>query len=200
MIWHPPAPEDTPIDRFNAIMSFLCDSIIIQGRELGLASTLMLMIWQRITRLSHRFTRILARGPARPTSRPNRRAPATQPVKPPADYRLPAGFAWLRKTIPGPISGTAFARAELEHLLTDPAMTALLESNPALGRILRPLCHALGIKRPPSLALPPPTPSPKRPKPPKPPEPPNHGLLPRPIPFAPGNRFWPPWNTRKTPT
>ena len=52
-------------------------------------------------------------------------------------------------------------RSQLEHLLRDPEMAALLAAAPtAMRRPLRSLCRILGLPPPPILALPP------RPKPP----------------------------------
>jgi hypothetical protein len=47
----------------------------------------------------------------------------------------------------------AVFRSQLEYLLADPEMTALLAEVPQAGRILRPLCHMLGIAPGPALRL-----------------------------------------------
>ncbi|MHB1302256.1 MAG: hypothetical protein ACYCZB_02110, partial [Acidiphilium sp.] len=54
----------------------------------------------------------------------------------------------------------------LRLVLAEPEMETLIAADPRVGRILRPLCHLLGFKPPPSLRLPKPTPKPRRkPKP-----------------------------------
>jgi hypothetical protein len=68
--------------------------------------------------------------------------------------------------------------SQLEYLLRDPEMAALVAAAPAsLGRPLRSLCRMLGLTPPPILAPPPrpakPKPAPAAPKPPKPPPPPD---------------------------
>ena len=69
----------------------------------------------------------------------------------PQPYRLPRGFGWLLRVVPE----TVAYGGQVEHLLADPKMTALLAASPQAGRILRPLCHMLAIKPPPALAAPP---------------------------------------------
>ena len=71
---------------------------------------------------------------------------------------MPHGAGWLVRLMPG----TAASRSQLEALLRDPEMAALLAADPRLRHILRPLCRMLGVHR--SL-MPPPR---KRPKPPSP--------------------------------
>ncbi|MDX5930752.1 hypothetical protein SIL87_08260 [Acidiphilium acidophilum] len=200
--WTPYPPDATPTDRFKTIMAYLCRCIIVQGREQGIAWPLILIMWARICRLSQRFNRLIARGPRAPRPRTSPRKPTPEPLFQ-AEYRLPTAFNWLGQNITGILAGPSLARAELAFLLDDPAMTTLIAANPTIGRILRPLCRSLGLARPRSLYLdsditPTQSPRPNRPKPPKPPEPPNNGILPRPTPFAPGNRFWPPWIKPRT--
>jgi hypothetical protein len=58
--------------------------------------------------------------------------------------RLPRGFGWIRGMVPE----TAQFAGVLAWLLRDPEMAALVEKTPEAGRILRPLCHLLGVKAP----------------------------------------------------
>jgi hypothetical protein len=55
----------------------------------------------------------------------------------------------------------------LETLLKDPEMAALIAAAPQLGRLLRPLCRALG-RDPGAAKLPPQPPRPKQPRKPRP--------------------------------
>jgi hypothetical protein len=66
-------------------------------------------------------------------------------------------------------------RGQLEHLLRDPDMAALIAAAPEpMGRALRPLCRMLGLPPPPILAPPRPAPAasaaaePEKPRPPWP--------------------------------
>ncbi|MBV8095775.1 MAG: hypothetical protein JOY71_02935 [Acetobacteraceae bacterium] len=65
---------------------------------------------------------------------------------PPA--RLPSGFGWLIRLVPG----AAIYGSQLQHLLADPEMAALLADLPQAGRILRPLCRMLAIRLGPEMA------------------------------------------------
>src|SRR5947209_16938317 len=62
---------------------------------------------------------------------------------------LPRRSGWLLRLTPS----AAAARSQLEYLLADPEMAALLAEVPQAGRILRPLCHMLGIPPVPALRL-----------------------------------------------
>ncbi|CAG4923437.1 unnamed protein product [Acidocella sp. C78] len=77
-----------------------------------------------------------------------------------------ARLRWLRITFPA----AASLAPQLRALLDAPDAHAFIAATPAAGRILRPLCHTLGIRPPPLLALPP-RPRKPRPKPALPPGP-----------------------------
>jgi hypothetical protein len=68
--------------------------------------------------------------------------------------------------------------AQLQHLLADPEMAALVAAAPQAGRVLRPLCRMLGVRPPPGPLAPP-----SRPRAPAPPSP---GLTRGPAPPSPG--------------
>ncbi len=51
---------------------------------------------------------------------------------------------------------TASGASQLQHLLAEPEMAALIAAAPQMGRILRPLCRMLGVRPPPGLRAPPP--------------------------------------------
>jgi hypothetical protein len=57
---------------------------------------------------------------------------------------LPREFGWVRTLLPetGQYAGV------LSYLLRDPELAALLAKAPEAGRMLRPLCHLLGVKAP----------------------------------------------------
>jgi hypothetical protein len=74
---------------------------------------------------------------------------------------------WLIKRV----QQTAIAQGQLQLLLQDAEIQAFLHQVPAAGRILRPLCTAVGLALPETLRRPPRTPKPRPP----PPEPPRHG-------------------------
>jgi hypothetical protein len=152
------------------------------GRDHAVAPLVMLL-WTRLARLTARLTArfdaLVARlaaghspagrpaAPARPRTRSARKAPA-------AGLRLPRGQAWLIRLLPGEAASYG---CQLQALLADPQMAALLAAAPEAGRILRPLCRLLAITPEGLLALPSaagkPAPKPRPAKPAPPPEPPS---------------------------
>ena len=148
--------------RLEAIVAALCDVLAAKGLARGLTGALIVLVWTRLRRLAARFSILLLRPPAPPRCRnfaPRRPAPDTK--RPATPRPLPHGRFWLRSALPE-LAGVA---AQLAHLLATPEMAALLEACPAAGRALRPLCHLLGLRPPPSLRLRRPTPLVRPPRP-----------------------------------
>ncbi|MGC9271602.1 hypothetical protein, partial [Acidiphilium sp.] len=146
-----------------------------QGRARRMAGPLVVLIWVRVARLAARFMASLARGPV--PARPSRdragarREPAPRPG---CDVALPRDFGWLRRLLPGDACSCAAAavvQALVRDVISDPEVVAQIAINPALGRVLRPFCHLLGLKLPPVLQRPrrkrekPAAPRPRRPRP-----------------------------------
>jgi len=88
-----------------------------------------------------------AERPAAP--RPLRTRPAR--VAPADALRLPRGYYWLIRLLPYEAAGYG---SQLQALLAEPEMAALLAAAPQAGRILRPLCRLLAITPEGLLALP----------------------------------------------
>ena len=135
-------------DRFVSMIDALC-TVIVTGLAAGMSGPQVIGIWDRLTRILTRFAAILAR-PIRPL--PTRtiapRQPAErQPIqaRPFKSRRLPTGFGWLIRRIP---AASPFAE-ELQRLIGDPQMAVLLQANPGMARLLRPLCRMLGVQQPP---------------------------------------------------
>ncbi len=63
---------------------------------------------------------------------------------------MPCGFGWLLRVTPE----AASCASQLQHLLADPEMAALLAADPSMGRVLRPLCRMLAVEPPQALRLP----------------------------------------------
>jgi hypothetical protein len=186
----------TPAECLGVILLWLSRAVDVHYRNGRLAVPLMMEVMNRIRGIKQRFERLAARIGAG-TYIP-RRSPAT-PRKPAGPHPrkpnpLPQGFAWMLKLVPG----TAVYGSQLQHLLAEPEMAALLAAAPtALRRPIRSLCWMLGISPPPILALPPrprppPAPRAKRPKSPPDPYPKTrlgfHKGLPPLFPFTPGLR------------
>jgi hypothetical protein len=64
---------------------------------------------------------------------------------------LPRRFGWLRALLSPPAQGYAVA---FQFMLEEPEMKAIMAAAPQVGRIIRPLCHILGIETPKELVLP----------------------------------------------
>ncbi len=126
------------------------------------------LLFHRVTRLAQRFEALFQRWQAGtlPHPRPQRRAkPAPRPDAParPKLPRLPRAFAWVNLRIPesGPPAG--YLHALLHE--REAELRAFVADAPQAGRVLRPLCRALGLRPPSWLALPP---RPRKPRPPTP--------------------------------
>ncbi len=142
----------TPEARFASIIDLLCRTVAAQIAGRRLEGPFIILIWRRLRRLGTRFAALAARVAAG-RLRPARPRPCVPRQRPPAaPSPLPRGRAWLMRLVPE----AAGAASQLQHLLTDPEMAALIAAAPQAGRILRPLCRMLGIDPPAALRLPPP--------------------------------------------
>jgi len=144
---------------FTSLAQFL--TLIVTGLQRAAAThagqdrmvvPLVNLLWNRLSRLTTRFNALVARlaagrpaAPHRPRTRPARAAPE------PGTLRLPNAYGWLIRLLPGE---AACCGSQLQALLADPQMAALLAAAPEAGRILRPLCRLLMIEPEGLLALP----------------------------------------------
>ncbi len=138
-----------PTARFAAGIEALCGLIARHGLARRLAGPLIVLIWGRVQGIGAQVGVLLARmqaGQLRryPARRPPRRSPSKR--RPSAPRALPCRKAWLVALIPE----TAGSAAQLQTLLADPEIPALLNSAPQLRRALRPLCRMLGVTLPPA--------------------------------------------------
>ncbi|MDA8248388.1 MAG: hypothetical protein M0Z28_04355 [Rhodospirillales bacterium] len=154
----PSAPISIPAERLAGILDTLCRAIADRGGRKLLAGPLVILIWTRLRRISARVLTLAARieagtnKPARP-----RRPRAARPRRPPPPLSLPRGKAWLVRLAR---MEAAAAGSQLRHLLAQPDMQALAAADPRMGRLLRPLCHMLGVTPTPEIAQPAPRPRP----------------------------------------
>jgi hypothetical protein len=112
----------------------------------------LVFVWGRLSHMVVRFAKLYARWKAgtlpkargpRPPRAPREEDNATPRAKPP--FHLPGGRMWLVRHVQ---KSAAFG-SQLRHLLaTDPEIPAFLAACPQAGRILRPLCRALGVNLP----------------------------------------------------
>ena len=103
------------------------------------------LICNRVRRLGKRFAAIIARlqaGTLRPPgwSAGRTRASARDRAHRPAEE--PRGFGWMSRLLPL-LGGAAGSLCELIYR---PQMAELYAEAPQMGRVLRPLCHMLGVQ------------------------------------------------------
>ena len=171
-----PSPPPTPAENFAALLTGLSRAVAAMSGGDRLSYFLIGLIIERIRPIKQAFARLVA-GLAAGTFAPRRYAPRQQPAqrRPRAQNPIRQKFGWLKPLLPD----TNGFRAQLENLLRDPEMAALIATAPtSLGRPVRSLCWMLGLCPPPLLKPParraakPTAPAPKPPAPKPPPAPP----------------------------
>ncbi|MBV9654712.1 MAG: hypothetical protein JOZ42_09135, partial [Acetobacteraceae bacterium] len=147
------APAQSLTERFAFSVELVLRGAVAQlAKEPGGGAD-ALGTWNRLKRLVARFSALVAAVEAGRFSIP-RRTPVAErkqrqlfPESPrPAQavkVRHPQSYGWLLNLAPE--LNTRIGRAQIETLLADPALLALLAEAPQAGRILRPLCHMLRI-------------------------------------------------------
>ena len=138
-------------DRLAGIIEAMRRAAAARAGRYPYLAPLVMVVWNYLGRVSVRFARLaerVGRGDAcRPRTRPGPR-PRPPPDASPCDttrprkVALPRAEYWLIWLVPDAGS----LGSQLRHLLAEPDMVALLEADPRSGRILRPLCRALGIR------------------------------------------------------
>ncbi len=136
-----------PAERLARIIDDVCKAAAARAPRGFLAIPILMLLWARLKRMSFRITRLAARAAAGTLRTPPRAAPR-QPLsrRPPATppRRLPRRTGWLCQPVP---AACAYA-SQLQHLLSEPDMVALLDAAPGIDRLLRPFCRMLGVARP----------------------------------------------------
>lgn len=153
-----------PAHCFALIVDGLCRAIAAWGAKNRATGPVIILAWTKLRRSALQFAVLAAKFhagalPAQRRSRPASRSDeksrrSRDPFtgsKPGIDSpphagprpRLPRTFGWLLHLIPG----AACYRGQLVHFLSDPEKAALL-AVPQIARLLRPLCHMLGVQLP----------------------------------------------------
>ena len=131
---------------------------------------LLALIYHRLTRMALRLDRLTQRWQAGSLPKPRAAQPRPASARPdsprPKLIAIPKSHLWLVRLV----QPTAHYIVPVENFLANPETRALVEAAPQAGRILRPLCRALGITPPEWLRLParPVAPRKSRAKPPRP--------------------------------
>ena len=141
------------VEDFALILSGLWSAIAPWGPKAGADQPMVAQAMKRVNRLRLRFVALVAAfraGRLRPP-RPARPGGGAK-VNRSKPVRLPSKFGWMLRYG----SEVACRRSQLEHWLTTNADAAtFIAEVPQSRRILRPLCHMLGIELPEALRLPP---------------------------------------------
>jgi hypothetical protein len=134
--------------QFALALEGVCRALAVHMAANRAVAPLLMLVWARLRRAVSRFGALAARAAAGPLPPPRARS-ARAGLRPSTPYpRLPDGFGWLIRLVPG--LGAYHNR--LQYLLGEPEMAALLAAFPQAARILRPLCRMLAV---PSATLPP---------------------------------------------
>lgn len=142
-------------DRLACTIEAIRCAVAAWGAKNRAAAPIIVLLWGRFGRIVTRFTALVAqvRAGRVPAQRVTRRADGPAPPRDPPSrptVELPRGFAWLLRLVPE----TRSLAGQVRHWLTDPELKEILAAAPQAGRLLRPLCHMLGIEPGPALALP----------------------------------------------
>ena len=105
-----------------------------------------LLIHTRLNRIAARFNALFQRWQTNTLPIPRAPQPRAAKPRPPAP-RLPSTRGWVNARI----AAAAPCAGMLDILLHDPELPKFLADAPQAGRLLRPLCHALGLPEPPCL-------------------------------------------------
>lgn len=138
--------EATPslADRFARFIERLCAVIGVYGAVFPWARPLVAAAQDRVRRLGERFAHLAARASAG-RLRARRQGAAHRPDitrrRPPT---LAPTTPWLMQAV----AAAVHCAEPLNRLLADPEMAQLVAAAPQAGRILRPLCRMLRVKRP----------------------------------------------------
>ena len=155
-------PAQSLTERFAFAVELVLRGLSFSLRTRREAAPLALGTWNRLRRLVARFSALVAAVEAgripglRRTPVADRRTRALSLEKhvPAVTGQVPPNaHGWLLALAPE--LNTRIGLAQIETLLADPALLALLAQAPQAGRILRPLCHMLRIALPECLRLPP---------------------------------------------
>jgi len=149
-----PSPFTVPAlsGRLAPIIAGLCRAVASQAVAHRALAPLLVLVWSRLRRMAARFACLAGRAdagalPSRGVPRPRASGPRPSGSRERLPPGLPSGFAWLVRLVPE----AACYGAQLQHLLSDPAVAALLAATPHAGRVLRPLCRMLGVTPGPAL-------------------------------------------------
>jgi hypothetical protein len=153
---------DLPLaERFAYFAEGLKKVLWAAGPKGLIAAPAWMLVFNRLNRMRVRFAALVARflagtlpAPRAARARPAAAARSEAPPPPPSVPRRFGWLMWRKPDVPPLREAVAGWRFHLEMMLEDAELKALLAAAPQAGRILRPLCHMLGIRPTAELRLP----------------------------------------------
>ena len=142
----------TPLGQaFAAILSGICGIVAHHAVRSPIGALLSEIHW-RLNGLNNRLDALILRWLSNtlPKPRPSRKRSATPRPERPKPLPYPTRKAWLLHLV----QPTAQYSLQVEMFLARPETRDLVAAAPQAGRLLRPLCRALGILPPEYLRLP----------------------------------------------
>lgn len=138
-------PDAAPemVLRFGVIMAGLAALIARRFLRMPHLMRFTLLLWGRLNRAVRRFHRALTQGPG--AVRAARVRGPRGDVARVRKLALPTGRAWLVRELGWEAAGFG---GQLDALLAEPGMAAVVAGVPAVGRVLRPICRMLGVVMP----------------------------------------------------
>jgi hypothetical protein len=147
----PPAALAAFDQRLTAILMALRPLIAHHFlRHSWVPNAIAVPLWNRIGRYAARLSRLIALVAANTLPKPCRPRPRPMPAQPAERARkphppIPRHHGWMLAAMGWHVAGY---RNQLETLLAAPEAAGFLAAAPNAGRLLRPICHMLGIDVP----------------------------------------------------
>jgi hypothetical protein len=153
MSWVEQTPSPSPLVSLPALVRALLDALNMQRVHAFFGPAVMGMVFGRLGRLCGNLERLLARfragtlrpGVARVGERVGERVASTALTWPRPARIWPAGFGWLAVVMAHRSIGYG---SQLQAILEQPEMAALLAASPQARRLLRPICRMLSVRNP----------------------------------------------------
>jgi hypothetical protein len=142
----------SPTDRFSSLIEGLMKDVAASVVWGWVAIPLIKLLWRRLRHMNARFASVMARFRAGTLPAPGsaRRLASVRPASSPRPPDLPRRVGWVVQVI----SGALIWGYELEKMVDDPELAAIVADAPQIGGVLRPLCRMLAVKPPAWLRLP----------------------------------------------
>jgi hypothetical protein len=166
--WMTQCPPLSAPARFALVIDGLKQAVAAKGVDYPWTGPMVLYVWNRLHRINQIFQALAALivagklPPERVCRSRSPRVHAPVPALPDSDRPMPVwklfsySFGWLCGAVPSLPRrfGAAQFGSQLQYLLGDPEMMALIAASPQMRRTLRPLLWMRGIKA--SVLRPPP--------------------------------------------